>query len=106
MLGIVVTIARETSVVTQLDWGPSKPDIISVSSTGAKDALLYGALPQLPVTLLNSVVAVCSLSHELFPANVEETSYNRVSISVGLMNLVGCWFGAMPCCHGAGGLAA
>jgi MFS superfamily sulfate permease-like transporter len=21
------------------------------------------------------------------------------------MNLVGCWFGAMPCCHGAGGLA-
>ncbi|XWS73046.1 hypothetical protein CRYUN_Cryun02cG0092000 [Craigia yunnanensis] len=23
----------------------------------------------------------------------------------GLMNLVGCWFGAMPCCHGAGGLA-
>jgi len=22
------------------------------------------------------------------------------------MNLVGCWFGAMPCCHGAGGLAA
>lgn len=22
------------------------------------------------------------------------------------MNLVGCWFGAMPVCHGAGGLAA
>lgn len=21
------------------------------------------------------------------------------------MNFVGCWFGAMPCCHGAGGLA-
>ena len=26
-------------------------------------------------------------------------------ISVGLMNLVGCWFGAMPTCHGCGGLA-
>ncbi|KAL2519100.1 Molybdate transporter 2 [Abeliophyllum distichum] len=23
----------------------------------------------------------------------------------GIMNLIGCWFGAMPCCHGAGGLA-
>ncbi|KAL2481084.1 Molybdate transporter 1 [Abeliophyllum distichum] len=22
----------------------------------------------------------------------------------GIMNLIGCWFGAMPCCHGAGGL--
>ncbi|MBF8302760.1 MAG: sulfate transporter [Candidatus Dadabacteria bacterium] len=29
----------------------------------------------------------------------------EVSISVGLMNLIGCWFGAMPMCHGAGGLA-
>ena len=24
---------------------------------------------------------------------------------MGLMNLVGCWWGAMPVCHGAGGLA-
>ncbi|KAL2541820.1 Molybdate transporter 2 [Abeliophyllum distichum] len=23
----------------------------------------------------------------------------------GIMNLIGCWFGAMPYCHGAGGLA-
>ncbi|KAL2476284.1 molybdate transporter 1 [Abeliophyllum distichum] len=23
----------------------------------------------------------------------------------GIMNLIGCWFGAMSCCHGAGGLA-
>ncbi|CAI9280066.1 unnamed protein product [Lactuca saligna] len=28
-----------------------------------------------------------------------------VSVTVGLMNLTGCWFGAMPTCHGAGGLA-
>jgi MFS superfamily sulfate permease-like transporter len=26
-------------------------------------------------------------------------------MSIGLMNLIGCWFGAMPMCHGAGGLA-
>jgi MFS superfamily sulfate permease-like transporter len=28
-----------------------------------------------------------------------------MQVSVGLMNLVGCWWGAMPVCHGAGGLA-
>lgn len=32
-------------------------------------------------------------------------SATSVSVSVGAMNLVGCWFGAMPVCHGAGGLA-
>lgn len=30
----------------------------------------------------------------------------NLCVSVGMMNLVGCWFGAMPVCHGSGGLAA
>jgi hypothetical protein len=29
----------------------------------------------------------------------------KVSVSVGIINFVGCWFGAMLVCHGAGGLA-
>ncbi len=56
------------------------------------------------MTTLNSVVAVCQLSADLYPA--KPASPVLVSTSVGLMNLVGAWFGAMPCCHGAGGLAA
>jgi hypothetical protein len=36
----------------------------------------------------------------------QAASTRAVSISVGCMNLVGCWFGAMPVCHGSGGLAA
>ncbi len=61
-------------------------------------------IPQLPLTTLNSVVAVCQLSSDLFPARSVQPVL--VSVSVGLMNMVGAWFGAMPCCHGAGGLAA
>ncbi len=61
-------------------------------------------VPQLPLTTLNSVVAVCQLSADLFPAKPVRPVL--VSVSVGLMNMVGAWFGAMPCCHGAGGLAA
>lgn len=51
----------------------------------------------------NSVIAVCKLSGDLFPER--EASAMHVSVSAGLMNFVGCWFGAMPCCRGAGGLA-
>ena len=61
-------------------------------------------MPQLPLTLLNSVFAVCQLSQELFPD--QTPSATRVSVSVGVMNLVGPWIGALPCCHGSGGLAA
>jgi len=70
--------------------------------------LTEGALPQLPLSIMNSVIAVCALSVDLFrdPADGGKgVTRASVASSVGLMNLVGCWFGAMPSCHGAGGLA-
>jgi len=65
--------------------------------------LVRGTVPQVPLTLLNSVIAVCALSADLYPNRGIGTK--RMALSVGLMNIVGCWFGAMPMCHGAGGLA-
>jgi len=56
------------------------------------------------LTILNSVVAVTLLSRELFPG--VPVTMPHVAASVGVMNAVGPWLGCMPCCHGAGGLAA
>jgi len=67
-------------------------------------AMVHGVSVQLPLTLLNSVVAVCALSKALFPER--EVSETRIAASVGIMNAVSCLFGGMPVCHGAGGLAA
>lgn len=63
------------------------------------------ALAQLPLTLLNSVIAVSVLSAELLP-DIEAPSPAAMAVSVGMMNILGCWFGSMPVCHGSGGLAA
>ncbi|KAI0102062.1 hypothetical protein GGR51DRAFT_528468 [Nemania sp. FL0031] len=60
---------------------------------------------QLPLTTLNSVIAVSALASDLLP-NLPSPSVTAVGISVSAMNLFGCWFGAMPVCHGSGGLAA
>ncbi len=65
---------------------------------------LNGALPQLPLTLLNSVIAVCALSGQYFPGR--GITPKRMAASVGIMNLICAPFGAAPMCHGAGGLAA
>ena len=59
---------------------------------------------QLPLTLLNSVVAVCVLSGDYFPGRGVRPG--RMAASVGAMNLVAVPLGGMPVCHGAGGLAA
>jgi len=66
--------------------------------------LLRGALPQLPLTLLNSVIAVCALSADYYPGR--GIAPRRMAASVGIMNLLCVPFGAIPMCHGAGGLAA
>jgi len=69
----------------------------------------YGAinagLGQIPLTTLNSIVAVTYLAADLIP-EVPTPSATAIGISVSTMNLVGCWFGAMPVCHGSGGLAS
>jgi len=65
---------------------------------------LKGALPQIPLTLLNSVIALCALSSKYFPGRGVQP--RKVAISVGLMNLFCVPLGGIPMCHGAGGLAA
>lgn len=63
-----------------------------------------GAVPQIPMTTLNSVIAICALSVDMFPKR--PAAPKKVALSVAIMNLACCPFGAMPMCHGAGGLAA
>ncbi|KAI3949787.1 hypothetical protein MKW92_039977 [Papaver armeniacum] len=91
------------SIVRSLKFGPSKIGIVKITWEDWKIGFVRAAIPQIPLSVLNSVIAVCKLSTDLFPDR--EVTAASVSVSVGLMNLVGCWFGAMPCCHGAGGLA-
>lgn len=90
---------------TEMLSGFSTPDfnLITWQMSDWTNGILLGAVPQLPLTLLNSVLAVCALSGDLFPR--QRISTSKMAISVGIMNLIACPFGAMPMCHGSGGLA-
>jgi MFS superfamily sulfate permease-like transporter len=63
-------------------------------------------LPQLSLTLTNAVIVTASVSRELFPGKGEIASERNLALSSGLANVLLCPFGAMPMCHGAGGLQA
>jgi len=64
------------------------------------------ALPQLPMTIGNAVIANTDLSHEYFGKDSQKVTYRSVTISMALANLLSFVVGGMPLCHGAGGLAA
>jgi MFS superfamily sulfate permease-like transporter len=62
-------------------------------------------VPQLALTLTNAVIVTAALSRELFPFATAATERN-LAVSSGLANILLSPFGAMPMCHGAGGLQA
>lgn len=88
---------------------PSSPMIPSIipSLNDFWISTTTASLGQLPLTLLNSVIAVSALSSDLLPSPPYPTAptVTQLGISVAAINLLGCWFGAMPSCHGSGGLA-
>ncbi len=64
---------------------------------------VFLALPQLPLTLGNAVIAIREENNRLFPDR--SVTENKVATSTGLMNLGSAVFGGVPMCHGAGGMA-
>lgn len=61
------------------------------------------ALPQVPLTMGNAIVAIREENNRLFPDR--PVAENSVAVSTGLMNLGSAVFGGVPMCHGAGGMA-
>ncbi|KAL2071706.1 hypothetical protein VTL71DRAFT_12941 [Oculimacula yallundae] len=104
LLGLVLSLftAGSHNLPSFRLWHPTT----LVPSWGAfKTGALDAGLGQIPLTTLNSVIAVTYLAADLLP-NIPTPGVTEIGISVAVMNLIGGWFGAMPVCHGSGGLAA
>lgn len=77
-----------------------------VTLPGAGDILagfVLLALPQLPLSISNSVIATHKTIHDLFPGR--KISVKKIGMTYALINLVVPFFKGIPVCHGCGGLA-
>jgi hypothetical protein len=79
------------------------PELIIPLSGDWLSATVHLVIPQIPLTLGNAILATSLLTLDLFKREVEP---DRLSKTIGIMNILSCPFGAFPMCHGAGGLAA
>jgi len=61
------------------------------------------ALPQLPLSLGNSILATRQVAEDLFPER--RVTVRKISSTYSLMNLINPLFGGIPTCHGSGGIA-
>ncbi|KAL9612408.1 MAG: hypothetical protein Q9167_003002 [Letrouitia subvulpina] len=103
LLGVVVGLPNLIDRPASLNiW---RPHVFAPSLRYFDGPSLEAAVGQVPLTTLNSIIAVAALSADLLPEAPAPTTYS-IGLSVTVINLVGCWFGCMPVCHGSGGLAA
>ncbi|NWF82358.1 MAG: transporter [Bryobacteraceae bacterium] len=74
---------------------PNLPDVWT--------GFLLLALPQIPLSVTNSVLATRQLTEDLFPE--KRITARRIGWTYSLMNLVNPFLGGIPTCHGSGGMA-
>ncbi len=66
--------------------------------------LLLAGFAQIPLTATNAVISVASLTKTYWPD--KPIKGKRFALNMGIMNVIFPFFGGMPVCHGAGGLAS
>jgi len=72
----------------------------------ARTVFLTLLLPQIPLTLANSVVATVGTARQYFGEGADRVTPRRLMVSLGTANLFVGLLGGMPLCHGSGGLTA
>ena len=76
---------------------------VDFSMSALVNGFLLLALPQIPLSLGNSILATSQASRDYFPDRA--VSVRKISFTYSIMNLINPFFGGIPVCHGSGGMA-
>jgi hypothetical protein len=93
--GPVQTPAWRLPAVAQ-GWHP-------LTLAGVWAGFIFLALPQIPLSLGNSVLATQELAADWFPGH--GVTVRKIGLSYSFLNLAAALLGGVPVCHGSGGLA-
>jgi len=104
MFGIFLVHHQFPHYANRIQFSLPSMEVVIPSMAFWGEGFIKGTLVQIPLSLLNSVVAVCALSSSYFPN--QGIKPRKMALSVGIMNLISVPLGGIPVCHGSGGLAA
>lgn len=103
VLGVVYALALKLTGETFTEAiGFSLPSVRPVTWDAVATGFLMLALPQIPLSLGNSILATRQVAADLFPER--RIGIRKLSFTYAAMNLVNPFFGGVPTCHGSGGM--
>lgn len=91
-----------------LSLGPTAVHLVQPTLADFWTAAIMLVLPQIPLTIGNACVGTSNTCATLFSNNpmLVKTKAGKFAFSMGIINFPAGFFGAIPMCHGTGGLAA
>ncbi|MEW6585359.1 MAG: putative sulfate/molybdate transporter [Nitrospirota bacterium] len=106
--GIIAGLAFGGFDSLRFSVGPTKIGIISPTMRDFWTAFIMLILPQIPLTIGNACVGTADTCCTLFPKNplLSKAKAGNFALTMGLANFPAGFIGAVPMCHGTGGLAA
>ncbi len=92
-------------------WEPISDDAVATPFNEIQEALRFDVilaliLPQIVLTLANSVIATQDVAKRYFKEQASQVTADRLLYSIGFGNILTSLIGGLPFCHGAGGLTA
>lgn len=92
-----LSAAQLTIAIPLFEWPPL---------SAFTDSLYQVFFPQIALTLTNALLLVSVIAQDYYPEDKHRLTEDRFAMSSGVLNLLLAPFGAIPMCHGAGGLVA
>jgi len=102
VLGIGV-VGFRGELIQAIDLGFNLPPITLFHPVEIWQGMLLAGFAQIALTATNAVIATSALISQYFPD--KPVPEKKLALTMGIMNVVVPFFGGMPMCHGAGGLA-
>lgn len=89
-----------------LAFGPVAPEFRLPTREDLWTASVLLVLPQLPLTLTNSVTATVDVARLYFGEGARRVTGRALTVGLGAANVAAGLAGGMPICHGSGGVTA
>ena len=102
VLGIIIVLVQH-NFPSNFRFGITLPPLTWFSPTEIWKGMVLAGFAQIALSATNAVIATSALISEYFPD--KPVSERKLAFNMGVMNIVTPFFGGMPMCHGAGGLA-
>lgn len=102
VLGIGI-VGFRGELTQAIDLGFTLPPITLFKPVEIWQGMVLAGFAQVALTAANAVIATSALISQYFPN--KPVPEKKLALNMGIMNVIVPFFGGMPMCHGAGGLA-